>query len=331
VVKHTPEEADATMLRLIALRAPQLIVVLFLVTVLSFVLVNLLPGDIVHVILGDSYSPAAAAQIRAELGLNQPLPVRYVTWVGAALRGDFGSSLISHQSVLQSIGRAAAPTVELVVGGQLIATVLAGIVAVASVASRRRWVDRLGTALALVSDSIPSFVLGLILLALFSVNLHLFPSIGWQDPAKAGWDTNLSAMVLPCLLLGLGSFPMHMRVFRAELFEQLDREEYVTLARMKGVSAFRTMTRHVVRNSAYGLVTVTAMSISFMVAGAVLIEQIFSIPGVGTLTLTAIENRDSPMVQGCIVLLAVVTVVMSLLADLTYAVLDPRLSEGAQS
>jgi peptide/nickel transport system permease protein len=324
-------KADGSMRRLIALRIPQMIAVLFLVTVMSFLLVNVLPGDVLHVILGDAYTPEAAAQLTAQLGLDQPLPVRYIGWLGAALHGDFGSSLISHQSVLASIGRSIGPTLELVIGGQIIATVLAVVVAIASVASRKRWVDRLGTVIALVSDAIPSFVLGLILLGIFSVQLHWLPSIGWQDPAKVGWGLNLQAMLLPCLILGLGSFALHMRVFRSELFEQLDREEYVTLAQMKGVSTFRIMTKHVVRNSSFGLVTVTAMSIGFMIAGAVLIEQIFSIPGIGSLTLNAVENRDSPMVQGCVVLLAAVTVVLSLLADLAYAALDPRLREGVAS
>ncbi|MBO0709503.1 MAG: ABC transporter permease, partial [Candidatus Dormibacteraeota bacterium] len=133
-----------------------------------------------------------------------------------------------------------------------------------------------------------------------------------------------TAMILPCVLLGLGIFAGHMRIFRAELREQLDHEEYVTLARMKGIGTWRLLSRHVARNASFGLITVTAFSLGTLLAGAVIIEQIFSIPGLGSLVFTAINDRDSPLVLGCVTLLAVVIVILNLLADVTYAILDPR-------
>jgi peptide/nickel transport system permease protein len=317
--------------RRIVSRLLQMLAVVFFVTLLSFVLVNVLPGDIRRVLLGDSYNEQAAAQLTKELDLNQPLVLRYLHWLGGALHGDLGSSLIAHQSVLKSIMSAAGPTTELVIGAQLFAILLAVIVALASVTFRKPWVDRTGTSLALIASSIPSFVLALLLLALFSVHWHLVSSIGWQAPSSAGWGANLQSMALPCFLLGLSVFPGHMRVFRAELNEQLETEEYVTLARMKGISTWRTMTRHVARNSAFGLITVIAFSTGFLIAGAVLIEQVFSIPGIGSLILNAINNRDSPMVEGCVALLAVFIVLLNLLADIAYAWLDPRVRDGVNA
>jgi peptide/nickel transport system permease protein len=316
------------MTRLIVSRILQMLVVAVIVTLLSFVLVNLLPGDVLHVILGDGYNDDAAAALRAQLHLNQPVLERYLHWLGGAVHGDLGSSLITHQSVTHTLFAAAGPTVELVVGAQLIALVLAFAFALGPVLSGRQVFDRIGTGIALFASSVPSFVLALILLAVLAVHWHVVPSIGWVPPGEGGWGANLRAIVLPCFLLGLSVFPGHMRILRAELHEQLEVAEYVDLGRIKGISVWRLMTRHVLRNSAFGLITVIAFSSGLLIAGAVLIEQIFSIPGAGSLILTAIDTRDSPMVEGCVALLALVIVALNLFADLAYAVLDPRVRDG---
>lgn len=315
------------MVRLVLARIPQMIAVILGVTFISFCLVNVLPGNIVATILGGNYTAQSAAQLTKELGLNHPLVWRYLEWLGNAIQGKFGSSLITHIPVARLMWQNALPTVELVVGGELVALLLGVLVAFASVASRRPIFDRLGTGIGLLCSSIPSFVLALLLIALLGVHWHLISTIGWRPPSL-GWGTNLNAIALPCILLGLGVFPGHMRIFRSELDEQLSSEEYVTLARMKGVSTRRLMLRHVARNSAFGLITVSAVSVGFLVGGAVVIEDIFAIPGFGTLIYTAVQNRDSPVVVGCITVVAAIVVVLNLLADLAYAILDPRVRDA---
>lgn len=311
------------MVRFVVSRLIQMVVVVITVTFLAFMLVNLLPGNIIEAILGTDYTKAAAVQLTKELGLSQPLLVRYGDWLGNAFRGDLGDSLVTHLSVASTIGQTVWPSVELLIGAQLSAFVLAGAIAIGSVVSGRVWVDRAGTSLSFLATSIPGFVVGILLLELFSVRLHLVPSIGWIAPSAGGWGQNLSAMALPCFVLSLIVFPGYMRVFRNELYAEL-HSEYVLLARTKGISRTRLVLRHVVRNSLFGLITVSAFSLGTLVAGAIIIEKIFAIPGIAALILDGITNRDSTVVVGCVAIVAIVIVLLNLAADLLHAALDPR-------
>ena len=316
------------MTRLILTRIPQMLLVIVGCTMATFILVNILPGNIVFVILGDNYTKQAAATLTHELGLNRPIVVRYFDWLGNAVQGDFGKSLLTHVPVRKTILTDLPPTIELVIGGQIVATGLGVTLAIASVASGKKWIDRLNTGVALFCTSMPGFVLALLLLALFAARWHFISPVGWVSPSKHGWGANIGAIALPCILLGLGFFPGHMRIFRSELLEQMENEEYVTLARMKGISTYRLMTRHVARNSAFGLLTVLAVSTAGLVGGAVIIEQIFAIPGIGALIISSLQNRDSPTVEACVTLVAVLIVAMNLLADIGYAMLDPRVRDA---
>jgi peptide/nickel transport system permease protein len=316
------------MLRLILTRIPQMAIVILLATIISFVMVNLLPGDVISVILGDQYTPEAAAQLTKELALDQPVAVRYFLWLWRALHLDFGESLATHVPVAQSMLQDALPTIELVVGAMLSAVLLGSALAIGAVVTRKVWVDRLGTALALFCTSLPNFILALIVTAIFGVQLHLIPTIGWADAGDVGWAANIGAIATPSVVLGLTLFPGIMRIFRSELHEQLESEEYVTLARMKGLTGWRLIWRHVARNSAFGLITVVAAGLGPLVAGAVILENIFAIPGLGTLLFQGIQLHDSPVVVGCVTIVAVVVVVSNLCADLTYAVLDPRVRDA---
>lgn len=316
------------MIRLILARLPQMFLVVLGCTLVTFILVNVLPGNIIFVILGQNYTKHAAAVLTHELGLNRPLIVRYFDWLGGALHGDFGQSLTTHLSVSHTILGDLGPTIELVIGAQIVATGLGIGLAIASVGSGKRWVDRTNTGFALFCTSMPGFVLALLLLALLAVHWHVVSPVGWVSPSRGGWGSNLSSIALPCILLGIGFYPGHMRIFRTELLDQMENEEYVTLARMKGISTFRLMTRHVTRNSAFGLVTVLAVSTAGLVGGAVILEQIFAIPGIGQLILTSLQNRDSPTVEACVTLVAVLIVVMNLAADIAYAMLDPRVRDS---
>jgi peptide/nickel transport system permease protein len=314
---------------LIVDRLLQMIVVLICVTALGFGLVNLLQGDVLFALLGENYTPQAAAQLTAELHLDQPIWTRYLYWIGGVLQGDLGTSLVTKQSVADAIGGALPPTVELLIGAQIVALALA--LVTTALAVRYRWADKVVTFIALVSNSIPSFVLALLLIIVFATTFHALPSIGWADPDRAGWAQNIRAMVMPSIALGFSIFPEYMRVFRSEIQQQLEQEEYVTLARMKGVSPRRVLLRHVVFNSMGGLLTLIAMTTGFLIGGVVIVEEVFSIPGIGSLVFDAISNRDSIMLEGALVLIAAGVVVANLVGELVHMRIDPRVRPAAKS
>jgi peptide/nickel transport system permease protein len=316
-------------LRLIIDRLLQMFVVLLCVTALGFGLVNLLQGDVVFALLGENYTPEAAATLSAELGLDDPIWLRYLHWLADAVQGDLGTSLVTKESVAGAIWGALPPTVELLIGAQVVGLALA-LVATA-LAVRYRWADRFVTFVGLVSNSIPSFVLALLLIIVFATTLRVLPSIGWADPARAGWGENLQAMIMPSVALGFSIFPEYMRVFRSEIQEQLEQEEYVTLARMKGLSPRRVLTRHVVLNSVGGLLTLIALTTGFLIGGVVIVEEVFSIPGMGSLVFDAISNRDSTMLEGALVLIAAGVVVANLVGELVHMQVDPRLRPTARA
>lgn len=317
------------MLRVAGSRLLQMVPVLFGVTLLAFIVVNVLPGNVLFSILGPNYSPAAAHQLSQQLHLNQPLIVRYFQWVGSALQGDLGNSVTTHQSIRQAIWTATPPTAELVAVAQIFAIVLGVVFAVVAVASRWQWVDRVTTGLSLFGNSIPAFVIALLALIVFADHWHLVSAVGWVSPSQGGWGANIRSIILPSLVLAISIFPGYLRIFRREMQEQLENEEYVTLARMKGISQGRLILRHVARNSALGIITLIGLSTGLLIGGAVIVEQLFSMPGIGTLLLGGITSRDSPMVEGCILTIAVAIVLINLLADLAYAAFDPRVRADA--
>jgi peptide/nickel transport system permease protein len=316
-------------LRITGSRLLQMIPVLFGVTLLAFIAVNVLPGNIIYVILGANYTKAAAAQLTQELHLNQPIIERYFEWAGQVVRGNLGESLITHQSVREAIFTAAPPTIELIIFAQVIAILLAVGVAFAAISSRTTWVDRFATGFSLFGNSIPAFVTALLLVILLSDHWHLVSAIGWVAPSQGGWGANIRAIILPSFCLAISIFPGYMRIFRREMQEQIENEEYVTLAKMKGIRQSRLILRHVARNSALGIITLIGLSTGLLIGGAVIIEQIFAMPGIGQLLLNGIEQRDSTMVEGCIVVIAIAIVLLNLLADLTYAMFDPRVRSDA--
>jgi peptide/nickel transport system permease protein len=310
------------MARWIIDRLLQMVVVLVAATLLGFLLVRLLKGNEVFALLGDNYTKQAAAQLNHELGLDKPLPLQYLDWLGGAVHGDFGTSITTHEPVAHSLFMALGPTVELLIGAQVVALALTLIVTAVSV--RWRWTDRVVTGFALLCSSIPPFVLGLLMIILFASVLHLLPAIAWSWPGAGGWGKNFKGMILPWVALGVSVFPNYMRVLRGQVYEQLDHEEYVTLARMKGLPARRVLGRHVVPNSLSGLVTLVALTTGFLISGVVIVEQVFGIPGEGSLVYQAITNRDANTLEGAIVMIAVAVVVLNLIGDLIQMRLDPR-------
>ncbi|HEY7276296.1 MAG TPA: ABC transporter permease [Trebonia sp.] len=310
------------MARWIIDRLLQMIVVLICATVLGFLLVRLLKGNEIFALLGDNYTKQAAAQLNHELGLDKPLPLQYLDWLGGAVRGDFGTSVTTHEPIAHSLLTALGPTVELLIGAQLVALLLTTLVTAVSV--RWRWTDRLATGLALLFSSVPPFVLGLLMIILFASVLHLLPAIAWSAPSAGGWGKNFKGMIMPWVALGVSVFPGYMRVLRSQVYEQVDHEEYVTLARMKGLAGRRVLGRHVLPNSLSGLITLVAMTTGFLISGVVIVEQVFGIPGEGSLVYQAITNRDANTLEGAIVMIAVAVVLLNLIGDLIQMRLDPR-------
>ena len=308
---------------MIVTRLGQLIPVLLGVTFLSFVIINILPGNIALQILGNNSAPGALAQLEQRLGLNQPIPLRYWHWLDSCLHGNLGFSLLTHQPVTQAIWSATPATVELIIYAEFIALFLTLTLAMWSVWTRSRILDRLITTISLAGISIPGFVTGIVLLLIFSVKFRLVTSISYI-PFSHGVFRNLAAMALPSVTLGLQLFPTQMRVLRGDMLEQLEREDYVALAKTKGLSKANVILKHVFKNSATSFVTLLSLQFGFLIGGAVIVEQVFTINGIGSLLLDSIFNQDATMVEGIILVVGVAVVLANLFADIAGMLLDPR-------
>lgn len=299
--------------------------VLLGVTFLGFVILNLLPGSAADAVLGSNATGVGLKQLTKQLGLNQPVLERYGTWLWHALQGNLGRSFVSGTSVLGSIAGRVPVTLELVIGGMLVALVLA--VPTALIGARRPGglLDRVGVITSAGALSIPNFVIAVLLVLLVSVYLNLLPAEGYVG-LTSGVVGNLRTMALPCISLGLPFFGIYARLLRGEVAEHLQRQEYVVVARALGVSERRILLRYVLRNALPGLVTVTAANFGTLVGTTVIIESIFALPGIGQLLLQSVADKDAPVVQGLIVLLAVVVVIANLIADIVHGLLDPRVA-----
>lgn len=304
-------------------RVLQLVPVLLGVTVLAFLLVNLLPGNLAMAMLGPDASADTIAHLQAELGLNQPIWLRYLHWLGRALTGDLGWSVVQAGAVLPIILQRFPVTVEIIVLGQLIGVILAVPGAVAVALHPDGWADRLLGMFAYGAIATPRFLLGLLLILGFAVYWQVFPSTGFQ-PITAGLGGNLRSVALPALTIGALEFAVYFRVLRGEMLRNL-AEDYVLAARAKGISRLRAVLRHVLRNSLVALVTVIGIGFGPLVSGAVIVESLFSLPGAGDLLVTSIYQRDAVMVQGVVVVVAVTVVLVNLAVDVVHALLDPRI------
>jgi peptide/nickel transport system permease protein len=285
------------------------------VATLVFSLIHLVPGDPVQAMLGESASPQDVAQLRTKLGLDRPLYVQYVTFVGGLVAGDLGTSLRTSQPVTRVILERMPATVELAVAAMAVAILIAIPLGIIAAARAGTPVDHAATTLALIGISMPTFWLGPVLAIVFSIWL------GWFPVSGRGTIANL---VLPAITLGAPLAAILARMTRASVMEEL-RELYVTAARARGVSETRAVLAHAFRNSLIPIVTVIGLQIGSVLTGAVITETIFAWPGVGRLLVQSISARDYPAVQGCILLIAVTYVTMNLLIDVLYGFLDPRI------
>ena len=302
------------MLKVIARRLLFAIPLLWVVATISFFLVSFIPGDPAQTILGESATAADIAKLRHQLGLDQPLLVQYVVWLGQIVRGDFGTSIILNVSTWDAI----APCIPITTTIAVLATLFAfliGITLGTLAVVRGGLIDRLVRVWAGISNAIPNFWLGPILAWVFSIGLGWFPVSG---------RGTLGHLVLPAVTLGASLAAVLARITRASVIEEL-REVYVLAARARGLSRLRTVVHHAFRNSLIPIVTVLGLQVGSVLTGAVITETIFAWPGVGRLLIQSITFRDYPLVQGCILLIALTYVAVNLLVDLVYGLLDPRI------
>ena len=289
--------------------------VLLGVATLVFSLIHLIPGDPAQAMLGETASPQEIAELRARLGLDRPLTEQYTSFLGGAIRGDLGLSLRTSQPVTTMIVERMPATFELAAAAMLFAIAVAMPLGIAAAVWRGTSIDHSAMTLALMGISIPNFWLGPLLAIVFAVEL------GWLPVSGRGTWAHL---VLPAISLGAALAAILARMTRATLLEEL-REQYVQAARARGTSRLRAVVRHAFRNSLIPVVTLVGLQFGAVLTGAVITETIFAWPGIGRLLIQSISFRDYPLVQGCILLIAITYVGVNLLTDLVYGVLDPRI------
>ena len=302
-------------LRFVVRRLALTIPVLLGVATLVFALIHLIPGDPAQAMLGEAAPQADVDALRRQLGLDRPLVEQYAAYLAGIVRGDLGTSLRTGTAVSAQIAERLPATFELAFAAMSVALVLALPLGIAAAAWRGTWVDHAAMTLALAGMSIPNFWLGPLLAIVFAVEL------GWLPVSGRG---GVEHFVLPALSLGLALAAILARMTRAAVLEEL-REPYVRAARARGVSRLRALVSHAFRNSLIPVVTIVGLQFGAVLTGAVITETIFSWPGIGRLLIQSIGFRDYPLVQGCILLIAVTYVAVNLLTDLAYGLLDPRI------
>jgi peptide/nickel transport system permease protein len=297
---------------------------LLVVTLLVFGLVRMLPGDPARLMLGESANPQAIAELRSQMGLDRPIMVQYGAWLADVVRLDLGRSLVDNASVSRIIGQKLPTTIELALLSMLVALVLAVPAGTIGAVKRGTPVDSAVTVFALAGISLPNFFLGILLIFFFSVQLRWVPASGYvglfEDPVR-----NLSLMILPAITIGVGLGAILTRYLRASLIETLS-QDYVRTALAKGVPGLAVITRHALRNALIPVITAFGLQLGTLLGGAIITEQIFSIPGFGRLLVDAVSTRDLPVIQGVVLIAAVAVFLVSFVVDLLYAAADPRIT-----
>ncbi|WP_090314491.1 ABC transporter permease [Duganella sp. CF517] len=299
-----------------------MLVVLFIVATLVFVITRLTPGDPAAVMLGDQATQADIARLRAEYGLDRPLPVQFGLWLGELARGNLGQSIFLQIPVTEALAERVEPTFFLTLFGVALACLIGIPCGIVSAVWRGRLVDQAATGLAMLGASIPSFWLGLILIQLLAVKLGWLPVAGYGDP-DADLAERLRHLLLPALVLGTLNSALIIRFTRASMLDVLS-DDYVRTARAKGVRESVVILRHALRNALIPVVTVVGLTAALMIGGAVITETVFGLPGVGNLVVSAVLRRDYPVIQGALLAIAAIYVLINLAIDLLYTVIDPR-------
>jgi peptide/nickel transport system permease protein len=313
------------MLRFVVSRFAAVVPVLFVVSCVVFLILRLAPGDPAAVIAGNSATTADVEQIRAKLGLDRSLPVQFGIWLGRVLQGDLGYSYFLNKPVAELIAQRLEPTASLAIGTILLAVLIAVPLGALAASRMGGWVDRALSVVSVAGFSIPVFVTGYVLIYLFSIQLDWLPVQGYRPlggkDGLAGWARHL---ILPWAALSIIYVALIARITRAAVSEALT-EDYIRTARAKGVSEHVVLIRHALRNAAVPIVTVIGIGVALLIGGVVVTETVFAIPGLGSLTVDVVLNRDFPVIQGLVMFFAAIYVLINLLVDLSYLALDPRI------
>lgn len=303
-----------------------LIPVLIGVTFVVFVILSLAPGDPVLVVLGDGATDEAIVQMREELGLNDPLLVRYVKYIGNVLQGDFGKSYKTRLSVSDQILSRFPNTILLASSSMLLAVLLGIPLGILSAKKQYTLLDNATTVLSLISVSMPNFWLGLLLVILFALNLGWLPSQGMAEGGLALFKS----LIMPTVTLGTGCMAHIMRMTRSSMLETI-HQDYISTARAKGIKESQVTTRHMLKNALIPIITLAGLQFGNLLGGSMLTETIFSWPGVGRYMLDSIKTKDTPAILGAVILMSVSFTVVNLLVDILYAFVDPRIKSQYRS
>lgn len=306
------------MFRYFVMRLLGLVPTMFLVTVCVFFFVHLLPGDPAQLAAGPEADEETVQMVRERLGLDRPLPEQFVLFVKKTVTGDFGISIRSQRPVIDEVADRFGPTLLLTVAAMAWAVVFGLLIGIVSTVKRGRWPDRLGMAFAVSGISMPPFALGILLMEVFSVWLGWFPTVGAES-----WRH----YVLPSITLGAGVAAVMARFTRSALIEVLS-EDYVRTARAKGLPARQVLSRHALRNALIPVVTMMGLQFGFLLGGSIVVEKVFNWPGMGRLLVDAVEMRDYPVMQSCVLLFSMEFLLINLAVDLLYGWLNPSIRYG---
>ena len=299
-----------------------MLVVMAIVAVLVFVLTRAAPGDPIAVLLGDQATAEDIARVQKVYGLDQPLPVQFGLWLRELARGNLGESIFLQRPVTQALWERAEPTALLSLLAIAIATLIGVPCGIVSAVFRGRAIDQVFTGFAMLGASVPSFWFGLVLMQIFAVGLGWFPVSGYGEPG-ASLAARIHTLVLPATVLGVLNSALIIRFTRASMLDVLG-EDYVRTARAKGLPESGVVLKHALRNALVPIVTVIGLTVALMIGGAVVTETVFGLPGVGNLVVSAVIRRDYPVIQGALLVVAVIYVVINFAIDLLYTVVDPR-------
>jgi peptide/nickel transport system permease protein len=310
------------MKRFIAKRIISVIPVLIIVSIVIFSLIHLVPGDPATAMLGDLATEEDIAALRIRMGLDKPLIEQYFIWIGNIFHGDFGMSVVNNETVGSLIISHIRPTISLAIYALVIAAVIA--IPLGMIASRKKGsaVDHVVSVISLAGISLPSFLLGLFLMLLFSVKFRIFPVSGYKEISE-GFLEHIRSLTLPAIALGFMNAALMMRMTRASMLEVLG-SDYIKMAKAKGVKEFSLLAKHAFKNTLVTLITIFGQSIVQALSGAAVVESLFAVPGLGQLMVNSIGRRDYYVIQAIVLLIAVINVVINMIIDILYGFVDPR-------
>lgn len=300
-----------------------LIPVLFIVSVIVFSLVHLTPGNPAALMLGDNASPEDIAALTEQMGLNDPLPLQYLHWLNGVFHGDLGNSVIGNEPVTSVLANRFAPTLSLAVIAIIVALIVSIPLGILGAKKRGTFVDFLVNGISLAGISIPGFLLGLLLMMLICVQFRLLPVSGYR-PITDGFWQHIRYLILPGIALGFTQAALMMRMTKASMLEVLN-SDYMKMAKAKGVKEFFLLVKHGLRNALVSITTIIGQSLIAILSGSAVIETLFGIPGMGSLIVSSIGRRDYEVIQGVVLVIAVINVGISLVVDLIYGLIDPRI------